>query len=173
MIAITGHTSGIGRAIATWFATRDHHIRGFAGSTGYDLAQPDTIDRIVTSSLEVDVFINNAYHAMAQVDLLYALYHLWANDTSKTILTISSNSGDGTKNYPHPYAVYKNALDKAIEQLQNTRPACRIMNLRPGYVDTARVSHVQARKLAPSYVAEIVGWMVQQPVLIKTLTVEA
>ena len=68
--------------------------------------------------------------------------------------------------------MYKTALDKTIEQLQNTRPACRIMNLRPGYVDTHRVSYVQAQKLAPSYVAEVVGWMVQQPGLIKTLTVE-
>jgi len=169
-IGITGHTSGIGKAIAEWFSERGHTIVGFSRSTGHDLSKPDMTRQIALSSDNIDVFVNNAFFRMGQVDLLYHLYDRWKDDPSKTILTISSNTGDVTKNYKHPYAVFKIALDEAVAQLQNTNPACRIMNLRPGYVDTPMVAHVSAKKLDPSYVAEVAGWMIEQPVLIRSLT---
>ncbi len=170
-IGITGHTSGIGKAIAEWFSERGHTIVGFSRSTtGDDLSQAGTAHHIALCSDNIDVFINNAFFRIAQVDLLYHLYDRWKTEPSKTILTISSNTGDITKNYKHPYAVFKIALDEAVAQLQNTNPACRIMNLRPGYVDTPMVTHVSAKKLDPNYVAGVVGWMIEQPALIKSLT---
>lgn len=169
MIAITGHTSGIGQAIANWFERYGHEVVGFSRSTGDNLADSATIQRIASS--EATILVNNAFHEMAQVDLLYAWFDRW-HDCHKTILCISSNSGDGTKSFPHPYAVYKAALDKATAQLQNCNPTCRILNLRPGYVDTPRVQHITAPKLSAAYVAEVAGWMMCQSGLIKSLTVE-
>ncbi len=170
MIAITGHTSGIGKAIADLYTYKGHRVLGFSRSTGYDLADIDTVERIADAAKDADIFINNAYRRVAQVDMLYAMHKRWKND-HKTIVSISSNSGDGIKSFPHPYAVFKSALDKAIEQLQ-VQSICRVMNLRPGYVDTERVKHIEAKKLSPDYVANIVAWMIEQNCLIKTLTIE-
>lgn len=156
-IAITGHTSGIGHAIATWFSQRNHDILGFSRQTGHDLMFPVSIKWITQDAAEADVLVNNAYHRIAQVDLLYAMYQQWRN-TDKVILTIGSNTGT----HRDVDAVYKRALDKAVTQLQNTTPCCRIMLLRPGPVETLN---------AQQYIAEIAGWMIEQPGLIKSLTV--
>lgn len=165
-LALTGHTSGIGAAIVEQFPD----ALGFSRQTGHDLADPKTIERIVAAAATSDVFINNAFYQMAQVDLLYALHAIW-HDRNKTIIVISSNSGDGIKSYRHPYAVYKSALDKAVEQLQNLNNTCRIINLRPGYVDTPRVAHISANKLSPQYIAMLVAWVIGQPGHIRNLTV--
>jgi NAD(P)-dependent dehydrogenase (short-subunit alcohol dehydrogenase family) len=169
IISITGHTSGLGLAIANYYS--DHTVKGFSRSNGYDIST-DICDITVSSQIS-DVFINNAYHDMAQVKILFSMYERWKDDSSKTILNISSNSGDGIKTFPHPYAIYKNALDKTVEQLQNCKDTkCRILNLRPGYIDTPRVANIQHEKLSPEYVAEVAAWMIYQTNgVIKTLTI--
>jgi NADP-dependent 3-hydroxy acid dehydrogenase YdfG len=172
LVAITGHTSGIGLAIADWYTSRGHTVIGFSRSTGYDISDPDGRARVVQEAEGADLFVNNAYHEFAQVDLLYAMYGRWKNDL-KTIVNISSRAGDTTRNFSHPYSIHKVALDKAIEQLQNTNCLCRILNLRPGYVDTPMVEMVSAKKLTAEYIAMIVGWMAEQPGIIKSLTVIA
>jgi nucleoside-diphosphate-sugar epimerase len=162
IIAITGHTSGIGQAIADWFTHRHHHILGFSRSTGHDLIFPSSLAWIVDAAQDADVFVNNAYYHIAQVDLLYAMHDKW-RDTGKTILTIGSRPGT----HQHIEAVYKRALDKAARQLQGG--SCRVLLLRPGPVDSGG----RANALSPQYVAEIAGWMIEQPNLIQSLTVVA
>ena len=60
-VAITGHTKGIGRAIADLYYTDE--VVGFSRSNGYDISVEESISRIITESLECDIFVNNAYHA--------------------------------------------------------------------------------------------------------------
>ena len=50
-------------------------------------------DKIVNESSDCDVFINNAYHEYAQVDLLYRIWVKW-KDQRKQIVCISSVAGD-------------------------------------------------------------------------------
>ena len=171
IISLTGHTSGLGLAIAKYFHRET--IIGFSRSNGYDIQKYDNHLRIADESMLSDVFINNAYHAMAQVNLLYIMYDRWKDDNTKTILNISSLSADGIKSFRHPYSIHKNALDKASEQLQNTDAKCKILNLKPGYIDTPMVSHMNdTKKLTSEYVAGIAGWMITQTDgVIKTLTV--
>lgn len=169
IIGITGHTSGIGKSINDWFQSKGHIIKGFSRSNGYNIVHKDDI---LESLIDCDVFINNAYYEWAQTELLYSVYDMW-KELPKTIINISSNSSDGIKNFRHSYAIHKASLDKATEQLQNTKPICRIMNIKPGYVDTPRVKHITGvKKLSPDYVAEVVGWMFEQSCLVKSLTIE-
>lgn len=171
IIGITGHTSGIGKATANWFASRGHTIKGYSRTTGYNILGDIPIIIKDIMAMNIDIFINNAYCEMQQVRLLYMLHNIWKDDNTKTIINISSNSSDGIKNFVHPYAIYKAALDDAVAQLQNTKPACRIMNLKPGYVDTPMVTGITLQKMDADYIAEVIGWMIEQPNLIKTLTV--
>ena len=159
-VAITGPTQGIGLAIAESLRARDYRIQGFSRELGYDIARD--AEKIVAEASGADIFINNAHSGFTSVQLLYMIFEKW-REQDKIIINISSDSGDGSKDFVHPYAVAKAALDKAVEQLQNVRSRCRVVNLRPGYVDTPRVAHVQAPKMAAVTVAEMVQWVLAQP----------
>jgi NADP-dependent 3-hydroxy acid dehydrogenase YdfG len=169
-ISITGHTSGLGLALANYYSNAGHTVLGFSRSNGYDITAPT---QILEESKDCDLFINNAYHGMAQVHVLYSLHEMWKHDNSKTIFTVGSVSADGIKTWRHPYAVYKNALDRTVEQLQNCPDTqCRILHLKPGYIDTPMVANVTHKKMSTEYVAEVVVWMISQTNGdIKTLTV--
>lgn len=169
-IALTGHTSGIGKAIYNRY---NPNVIGFSRANGYDISNADHRKQIRDISKDCDIFINNAYSDFAQVDMLYLMYEAWAN-TNKLIINISSNSGDGIKNKAHLYAVAKTALDKSSEQLSRLNNACKIVNLRPGYVDTPRVANVtNMPKMSTNSILYCIDFIINCPddCMINTMTV--
>ena len=156
-IGITGHTAGLGKAIHDRYFP---NVVGFSRSNGFDISLAADRKRIVESSMDLDVFINNAYSDIHQVDLLYELFDAW-KDRDGIILNVSSNSSDGIKRTKHQYAVYKSALDKASEQVSRLPKRCRIFNIRPGYIDTPRVSHVTDKpKLGVEQMLGVIDFMI-------------
>ena len=85
-IGITGHTSGIGKAI---FEMYPDSI-GWSRSNGYDIKEPD---KIIRECKNLDVVINNAHDGFAQIPFLYKL----TNSFDGKIINIGSVSGDGNK----------------------------------------------------------------------------
>ena len=167
-IAITGHTTGIGKAIADACEAEGHEIVGFSRSTGYHLFQD--IEGVIADSEDCDVFVNNRYEYCKpqQIELLYQMFELWRGQ-DKRIINISSRAGSYTAfGKIDRYAIHKHALDKACEQLsilRDMRP--RITNIKPGYVDTDSVKHiVNNPKLTPEAVAEAVMWAMNQPPMV-------
>jgi len=163
--AVTGHTAGIGLAISEMLGESGYDVRGFSRSTGHEL--PQAVDRIVDEADDCDVFVNNAfvYHDFTQVELLYKLYLRWNEIEGKTIINISSRAGDfSNSGRIDGYSMIKHALDTASRQLSNVRQSkCRVVNIKPGWVDTASVRSVDVFKLAPQDVAEAVGWILERP----------
>jgi hypothetical protein len=159
-IAITGHTSGLGKSL---YDSLNNTI-GFSRSNGYDIEY--NIDDIVADCSGVDIFINNAYNSFDQVELLYALFDKYPN---MQIINISSNSSDGIKNKIHKYAINKAALDKASEQFfalgYNTT------NLKFGWIDTPRVTHKNVDKLSTEYVVGVINWVINQKHRVKELNI--
>ena len=168
-IAITGHTSGIGKSLFDYYESvpwpREDIVIGFSRSNGYNINNPQ---KIIEQSLDSDVFINNAYDGFNQVSLLYELIN---NGYEGKVINISSTSSDGIKNQIHPYAISKYALDKASEQLFYR--GFNVTNLRLGWVDTPRVSEKakNKNKMSTNYVVDVIEWVLNQPHRIKEMTI--
>jgi NADP-dependent 3-hydroxy acid dehydrogenase YdfG len=163
-VAITGHTSGIGLAIADAFRARGAEIVGLSRSTGYDMAARR--DEMVAAAAACDIFVNNRhqYNDDSQLQLLFRLAEAWQGQ-DKTIINLGSRAGECyIIGRPDPYSVYKHALDAACQQLfdrADQRP--RVVNIRPGFVDTDSVKGAQVPKLSPQDIARVVMWVVDQP----------
>lgn len=113
---------------------------------------------------ECDVFINCKHDDFQQIDLLYR-----AAELNKRIINISSNSGDGIKKWPHPYAVQKAALDKANEQLYYQ--GINTTSIRFGFFDSPRVAHVDEHKMSLDYCVGVIDWVLSQPHKVKDITI--
>ncbi len=163
-MAITGHTAGLGKALFDYF-NQKFSVFGFSRKNGYDISTFESRLAIIEKMNDCDVFINNAYCGWAQVDLLNAVFEKW-KDQPKHIINIGSNSSDGIKNYHHPYAIHKSALDKASEQLNHVKEArCRVSTLRPGWIHTERIEkmNISDPQLSLQEVVTAVEWMIQLP----------
>lgn len=171
-VAITGHTSGIGKALAEHFS--DHSVSGFSRSNGYDISIKGVIEKIAEETKDHDLFLNCAYSeedGSAQMMLLYAIVHRWRRLPERSIISIGSTSADGITPYRDPYGPHKVALDKATEQLQRTS-ACRVMALRLGFTDTP-MSADYSPKIDLNTVIDAVSWMLSKPanILISSTTI--
>ncbi len=136
---ITGTRRGLGQALSILYNT------------------VDTLEKC-------DVFINCKHDGFEQVELLYK-----AAECGKKIINIGSNSPDGTKDFPHKYAVQKAALDKANEQLFYQGVDTTIV--RFGYFDSPRVEHVEKPKMSIEYCISVIDWILDQPHRIKDITI--
>jgi len=69
-IAITGHTSGIGKALYDYYSVNNEVI-GFSRSNGYNL--PNSLSDVIEESKGCDLFINSCYADGVQIDLFRGL----------------------------------------------------------------------------------------------------
>lgn len=134
-VAITGHSRGLGRVLWDRFeAQGDVELVGFSRSNGYDIVKSQ--DKIVTESLDCDLFINNAYSGFAQADLLVKMTDAWKHQPNKHIVNVSSLSSYHDKRRMWPYSIHKIALDRQAEQIQANFPWPRIINFRPALFES-------------------------------------
>jgi hypothetical protein len=158
--AITGHTQGIGLALANLLTP---NYIGFSRSNGHDIMIKENRENIIQQSIDCEVFINNAYADFNQVTLLYELFEVWRG-SKKIIVNIGSATTCGIKNFPHIYTAHKIALDKASEQLSHLDDPCRVINIKFGWVGTQRVlrdfnpeSYIEVNDAA-KYIIEHINW---------------
>lgn len=163
-IAITGHTQGIGLAIANHFNT--HTILGFSRANGYDINQPEARARILSQIADCDMFVNNAYGDKdnSQLLLLIAVHELW-RDTNRTIVNISSR-----------YAMSKSSVYRENKYLQdlycarNEYTLPTIINLKPGLVNTDRVAHITGPRLTVDQVVGLLTTVLDSEFKIHSIT---
>lgn len=156
-IAITGGTSGIGLALVERFQRAGHDVTCFSRANGFDISDDATVERIASMMDGFDVFISNAFSGFAQVSLLYAVHDRWQGSKHRTHVVISSMSPDWDHVGSNQYIIQKAALDRAATQL-SAIASYRIINIRPGWVETPRVSYnSDDAKLDPSAIADLIN----------------
>jgi NAD(P)-dependent dehydrogenase (short-subunit alcohol dehydrogenase family) len=143
-VAITGHTSGLGREIHTLFPD----AVGFSRTNGFDLLHPAAVASMIEMIDNCDIFINNAFPAVAansfagmgtQTQILYDVYQSWQHHHDRLIINLGSNTSDGIKKNMWPYSAAKAGSDKACEQLSYLTDGPSVCNLRFGYIDMPHV----------------------------------
>lgn len=162
-LAITGHTRGIGKAIADLYP----NSIGFSRVNGYDISDPEVVSLIVevVTNMNCDVFVNNAYYDFAQCDLLEAMFAHWKHDPTKTIVNIISRARYGLGKAKFYGQTKMELYSKAKTMMFSPEKRCRIININPGYVKTDMVAHVpeSVKMLTPEQLAEMIKWCLDQP----------
>ena len=137
--AITGHTSGIGKAISESVV----NFIGFSKSTSYDINNRIDRKRIIKQCNDVDVFINNAHDGFGQTYMLLDLFHAFKY-TNKTIINVGSNVAEDEtilKNYEHllEYQIQKKSLRILHNDLIKLDTTLNLKYTHFGYVGTERI----------------------------------
>lgn len=142
IIALTGHTAGIGLAFSKILKSRGHDIIGISRREGTNIRR---VAHIVTMIEHCDLFINNAQEMYVQTELLYAVWKKWQGKEGKYIWNISTqmveepinSRPDGQDDIiMSQYRNQKIALEKASKQLRFKNSWPRISIIRPGGVAT-------------------------------------
>ena len=136
-IAITGHTAGIGLALAHEYQQAGHEIIGLSKRDGNNIR---VIPKICDKIQPCDVFVNNAQAGYAQTELLFEMAQRWQN-TNKHIVVISTiMTQDPVSPLPglamDHYRVQKTALEEAVRQIRHRRLGLNITLIRPGNIAT-------------------------------------
>ena len=114
-IIITGHTSGLGKAIYDKFTQEScREIIGMSRSNGYDIEKD--FDKIVGESQGAELFINNAYRDKQQLRLFNAL-----KDKVGMMVVMGSVSRHYPELVPTDY----------VQDKQELAEACRLESINP------------------------------------------
>jgi NADP-dependent 3-hydroxy acid dehydrogenase YdfG len=137
-IAITGHTAGIGQALANCYHSRGHEIVGLSKRNGDNIRNTMKISQRIEPC---DMWINNAQDGFAQTELLFEMARRWQG-TRKHIMVISTMmTQQPSSSLPGLdmdfYRVQKVALEESIRQIRNRKIKISITLVRPGNVATS------------------------------------
>lgn len=137
-IAITGHTAGIGQALAEEYRLDGHDIVGLSRREGNNIR---VIPKICDQIEPCDVFVNNAQAGYSQTELLFEMARRWSG-TRKHIIVVSTmmtqepvSSLDGLD--MDQYRVQKVALEETVRQIRHRRLGVKITVVRPGNIATS------------------------------------
>tara|TARA_A100001011_G_scaffold392817_1_gene481260 strand:- start:7441 stop:8031 length:591 start_codon:yes stop_codon:yes gene_type:complete len=187
-IVITGTSRGIGKAIKERLEEEGHTVIGLNRADGFDLKRLyGSLEVGLLKALkEADVFINNVHYEYVQVKLLRSAFSLWQKQ-NKVIINMSSTTGDKSKDgvlgrkidpKMFDYQIQKITLDTTAQKLSDLG-RCKVVNIRPGWVDTEASKYYKPplglTKLKPEVVAETVSYIINQPweVYIKNISIDS
>jgi hypothetical protein len=153
-IGITGHSAGIGKALADIYYSTGHEVVGLSRRNGYNIR---SIPKIINAVKECDIFINNAQVGFAQTELLFALYKEWQGKENKKIINIGTlMTAEPVSTIPGvemtEYYVQKVALEEAIKQLRHYHDWPKLCLIKPGSIAT------QSGQTSPRPYADVNIW---------------
>lgn len=136
-IAITGHSAGIGQALAKVYSEHGHEVVGLSRRNGHNIR---SIPKILKHIDDCDMLINNAQSGYGQVELLFAVWEMWQEKKNKVIMNISTmmtlDPVSVIKGLEYDaYRIQKIALEEAFSQLRNKKGP-RMLLVKPGAVAT-------------------------------------
>jgi nucleoside-diphosphate-sugar epimerase len=155
-IAITGHSAGIGQALAKLFEADNHEVVALSRRNGYNIR---SLPKVAGMIEPCDVFINNAQVGFAQTELLWEVWRRWQGQ-DKVIVNISTQMVM-MQYAPKPdwdeYLVQKKTLELAQEAMANRSKLPILILERPGSIATQPGQTVPPYKDVDEYAREVVS----------------
>lgn len=160
-IAITGHSSGIGKEFSKQLADRGHNIVGISRREGNNIRRVNHTCSLIEPC---DLFINNAQTQYAQTELLFEMWNRWRGQDKyiwniSTMMTESpvNTSPDGQDEIiMSQYYNQKLSLESAVRQLKfkNSKPVLSI--IKPGGVATQQEFDNKKKENTSTWVKSII-----------------
>jgi hypothetical protein len=126
---ITGHSTGIGKALYTYFSNKGWNVIGMSRSNGYNIVSD--IEKIVAESVGTDLFINNASDGDAQLNLLRRLSTKVSN-----IVTMGSAGTEFTEIWGKQYTLDKKALEEKFKLISMDTSVANMLLLKISFAET-------------------------------------
>lgn len=126
---ITGHSSGIGKALFEHYLKKGHDVVGMSRSNGYDISKNQ--DKIIHESLDADLFINNATSGNSQLELLKKLCCKIPN-----IVTMSTAGTDFTDVWAKQYHYDKINLEENFKLITMNTSVNNLLLLKISFAET-------------------------------------
>jgi len=144
-VAVTGHTSGIGKEIYEYCQFHGALVKGYSRSNGFDLKE-GTGDTIINAILRDDpeIVFNHAWYPRAQNKILKILHTQWV-DREKVII----NTGSATCYYSIGASIYESdkaelrdyCIAKATDYPYKNK--CRLHNVSMGWTNSKILDGVE------------------------------
>ena len=136
-IAITGHTAGIGQALAKEYLLDGYEVVGLSRREGNNIRN---IPKICDQIEPCDVFVNNAQASYTQTELLFEMSQRWQGTKKHIIVVSTMMTQDPISVLPGldmlAYHQQKVTLEEMVKQLRYQRLGINITIVRPGYIAT-------------------------------------
>lgn len=159
-IAITGHSAGIGQALAHIYEEHGHEVIGLSRRNGYNIR---SIPKVANMIEPCDIFINNAQVGFAQTELLFEIWRRWEGQ-QKTIVNISTQMTGvllPSKREWDEYIIQKKALELAGELLVHRNEWPKQIMIKPGNIATQPGQTPPLYKDVNEYAQEVYEWIVK------------
>lgn len=144
-VAVTGHTSGIGKEIYEYCQFHGALVKGYSRSNGFDLKEREG-DIVINQLLrdDPDVVFNHAWYPRAQNKILKILHTQW-KDKEKVII----NTGSATCYYSIGASIYEKdkaelrdyCIAKATDYPFKNK--CRLHNVSMGWTNSKILDGVE------------------------------
>lgn len=144
-VAVTGHTSGIGKEIYEYCQFHGALVKGYSRSNGFDLKEGEG-DNVINALLRDDpeILFNHAWFPRAQNKILKILHTQWA-DREKVII----NTGSATCYYSIGASIYESdkaelrdyCIMKATDYPYKNK--CRLHNVSMGWTNSKILDGVE------------------------------
>lgn len=138
-VAITGHTSGIGKEVYDWCYAHGYDVRGYSRSTGYNLIENNGVT--VAEAIyrwSPDILFNNAWMPNAQLNVLQLLHKKWKNQ-EKVIINTGSLAAYIPTFEKSSYTDNKKEMSEYVIKASQQYPEkskCRLHNVSFGWVNS-------------------------------------
>ena len=157
-VGITGTNRGLGKAIYDSLCAK--WVPVALNRPEYDISDNEGIKKLVNelSDSKYKVFINNAHSPFAQTKVLAAVYLLWKDDPTKTIININSRAKYPNLSKGYIYSASKSSLSHLSDSLKfTTDKKCKIIDVNPGLLESDLPS------LTYNEVADLIIYIINRP----------
>ena len=176
-VVVTGHSSGIGKAIFDYFSNDpNNQVFGFSRANGHDIKDWQVRNKILEFSLDADIFVNNAHsrigysHNDSQLILLRKMFHLWEGQQNKLIINVSSIAP--ANEVQDGYSLLKSGLDSFCRSKTYKWP--HIINLKPNWVMVENLrNHIgEQPHMTTDQLVDILDFCLKSPISINEITLQ-